>query len=132
MKFFQTATDGGAESHVTGFFFVEIKSLFSIVLLHFRSGSREAYHSHAFNAVTWFIRGHVREIRIDHSNPYCTRTREFKPSFRPKFTPRENCHRVVSIGDSYALSFRGPWRDTWQEFKQGKFITLTHGRKVVE
>jgi hypothetical protein len=27
MKFFSLAKDGGAESHVTGFFFVEIKKL---------------------------------------------------------------------------------------------------------
>jgi hypothetical protein len=129
MKFFSKAADGGKDSGVTGFFLVEIKSLFSIVLLHFRNGSREAYHSHAFNALTLWLKGSVREQRIVPS---------FAPEFRDyrggqlKYTSRDTMHRVLSFGDSWALSIRGPWTKTWQEFKNGKLITLTNGRKVVE
>lgn len=123
--------DGGANSGVTGFYVIEVKSLISVVFLHFRPGSREAFHSHAFNALTWFVRGRVEEHRIDPTNPTEVSVRQFAASFKPKFTPRENHHKVVSLGHSYALSFRGPWVDRWREFKEGKFVTLTHGRKVV-
>jgi hypothetical protein len=132
LKFFQRASDGGKDSGVTGFFFVEIKSLFSVVLLRFNPGTREAFHSHAFNALTWWLKGRVLEHRrVDSESCTGFATREFRPSLKPKYTPRENCHQVESIGVSYALSFRGPWSDTWREFKDGKYVTLTHGRKVV-
>src|SRR5271154_4359591 len=61
MKLFKKMRDGGPESPVVGYFLVEIKSLFSVVLLHF-GGTREAFHSHAFNAVTLWLRGRVEEL----------------------------------------------------------------------
>lgn len=117
--------DGGPKSHVWGFFFVELKKLFSIVLLKFEHGTREAYHSHAFNSVSWLLRGHLVESRIDR--PY---GRVYGPSFKPIITTRDNFHQVSSIGTSWVLSFRGPWADKWKEITEdGSEITLTHGRK---
>jgi hypothetical protein len=131
MKFFQKAKDGGKESHVTGFFFVEIKSLFSIVLLHFGDGTREAFHSRAFNALTWFLKGEVNEFRMEEGGSIFIK--RFAASLKPKYTTRDNCHKVFSNGDTWALSFRGPWANTWREYLPSlkKFVTLTHGRKVV-
>lgn len=54
MKFFSKASDGGKDSGVTGFFLFEIKPLFSIVLLHFRNGTREAYHSHGLSVAEFW------------------------------------------------------------------------------
>lgn len=125
MKIFKTMKDGGPESHVTGYFLVEIKSLFSVVLLHFANGTRESYHSHAFNALTWVLRGRFEEHHLDG------RVLNFAPNLKPKYTSRRTFHKVVSLGNTYALSLRGPWIDKWREFKNGNFITLTHGRKVV-
>lgn len=127
MKLFQVAKDGGEKSHVTGLFLVEIKSLFSIVLLRFEDGTREAYHSHAFNALTWIVRGEFQEHMLDG------RVRVFSPSLNPKWTPRSTFHKVFSVGTTYAISFRGPWSKTWREFLPAtkEFVTLTHGRKIV-
>jgi predicted metal-dependent enzyme (double-stranded beta helix superfamily) len=127
MKFFRTAKDGGEKSHVTGFFFIELKPLFSIVLLHFRNGTREAYHNHAFNALTWVLKGEFEEQMLKGHK------RRYTPSFKPKLTRRSSFHKVFSIGDTYALSFRGPWKKQWQEYstETGKITVLTHGRKVV-
>lgn len=43
-------------------------------------------------------------------------------------------HKVISLGDTWVLSFRGPWVDLWHEYlpKLNKRITLTHGRKEIE
>lgn len=49
--------DGGPESPVDAYFLVELKGLFSIALLKFNKGCREAFHSHAFDAWTWFLSG---------------------------------------------------------------------------
>lgn len=128
MKFLKKLKDGGPESRVTGYFLVEIKSLFSIVLLKFEDGSRDAYHSHAFNAVSWLLSGELREMNI-----HGYRITRYWPSFKPILTPREMFHKVTSIGTSWVLSFRGPWSETWQEYVPDKGdVTLTHGRKVVE
>jgi hypothetical protein len=139
MKFFEWAKDGGPESHVTGFFLVEIKSLFSIVILHFDKGTREAFHSHAFNAITLWLRGTVNEVVL-LTRPTLLGT-EGKLRVVPwhagqfKYTSRKLEHKVVAPTEgAWALSVRGPWVNTWKEFLPGvkKYITLTHGRKIVE
>lgn len=127
MKLFSWGNDGGKDSRVRGFWIIEIKSLFSIVVLKFREGSREAFHSHAFNAFTWFLKGKVVEHHVDG------RSITWGPSLSPKYTPRSCFHKVFALVDTYALSIRGPWKNTWQEYrpKTKEFITLTHGRKMV-
>jgi len=127
MKILTAMKDGGPKSHVTGFFLVEIKSLFSVVLLRFAQGTREAFHSHAFNALTFWLRGSVME---EHTTGLY---RMWMPG-DVKYTPRNCFHKVDSLfGNSWALSFRGPWAKTWKEYLQeeDKFVTLTHGRKIV-
>ncbi len=127
-RFFYKKFDGGKESGVTGYFLLEHKKSFSVGLLHFKNGSREAYHSHAFNALSWFISGRVTEEHLDGT------TKEFAPSIIPKITPRSCFHRVVSHGNTWCLTLRGPWQDTWKEYrpKTSEFVELTHGRNIVE
>ena len=63
-RIFYVKPDGGKDSGVTGYFLIEWKWLFSIAILKFEEGSREAYHSHAFNAYTWWISGKVMKVYI--------------------------------------------------------------------
>ena len=127
MKIFKIGKDGGDKSNVTGFWLVEIKNLFSVVILKFAKGSRENYHNHAFNALTWFVKGNVDEHNLDG------RIINWKPSWKPKLTKKDCFHKVFAIEDTYVISFRGPWDNTWKEFNPTKQeeITLTHGRKRV-
>jgi hypothetical protein len=126
MKFFQKAKDGGPKSTVTGFWIIELKSLFSIVLLKFDKGSREVYHSHAFNALTWWLKGKVDEHLINGI------IKTWTPSLKPKITLRGRIHKVYGKEVTYALSIRGPWHKTWLEYdNKGNSTTLTHGRKIV-
>jgi hypothetical protein len=127
MKFMKLMKDGGEQSRVWGFFFVEAKKAFSFVVLRFFDGSRDAYHSHAFNAVSWVIRGKLTEHEFNGS------IRTYTRSIRPIITPRTMFHKVVSEGDTWVLSFRGPWVDKWKEYipSTGTSLTLTHGRKIV-
>lgn len=127
MKFLKLMKDGGPLSRVTGFFIVEMKSLFSVVVLHFAPGSREAYHTHAFNAVSWVLRGKLLEHDIGGSS------RVYARSFKPVFTSRSKFHKVESIGHTWAITFRGPWVDRWLEWipAEHRKLMLTHGRRVV-
>lgn len=127
-RFFFKKYDGGKESGVTGYFLLEWKPLFSIGLLRFNKGSRENSHSHAFNACTWWLSGHVTEI-LHPSNEH----RDFKPSLKPKITTKDCFHKVFAHRTTWALTFRGPWDNIWKEFspKTQAITKLTHGRKVV-
>ena len=127
MKLFRISKDGGPKSTVTGFFVVEIKSLFSIALLKFNKGSRENYHSHAFNAVTFWLPG--SDVLEHHKDGH-----PIQWKFGFKYTPRSCFHKIFANKTSYAISVRGPWLNTWKEYNRlsNKLTTLTHGRKIVQ
>lgn len=126
MKLFKKMKDGGPESTVTGYWLIESKKYCSIVLLKFDGRSREAFHTHAFNAWSWIL-------------PFGMGLTEYFPDGTCKFlkpdsfvyTPRESMHKVDSSGVNWILSFRGPWLDTWYEINENGHQTLTHGRKVI-
>ncbi len=124
MKLFQKSPDGGKDSGVTGYFLIEWKSVFSVALLHFAKGTREAYHEHAFNALTIWLKGHVKEHHLGKPTLY------FKAG-DVKLTPRLTFHKIEALESTWALSFRGPWAEFWNEWRDGKIVTLTHGRKEV-
>ena len=125
-RLFYKKPDGGKDSGVKGYFLIEWKPLFSIGLLHFKEGSREAFHNHAFTALTFWLKGSVVEVKHPSND-----NKMFSASFKPKYTPRNNFHKIIAFTNSYALTFRGPWLDYWKEFKQNKYVTLTHGRKII-
>jgi hypothetical protein len=129
MKILSLSKDGGPESTVWAYWLCEFKSLFSVVLLRFDNGTRDAYHSHAFDAVSWVLRGRLVEICIGCQTPGI---RTYTPHVRPIVTRRDTFHMVRSVGRTWVLSFRGPWVDRWREYTiEGGTRTLTHGRKVV-
>jgi hypothetical protein len=125
MKFFCWSKDGGPDSPVEAFFLFEIKSLGSVALLRFNKGGREAFHTHAFNALTWFLWGDLVEQDIDGS------FRPYKLSLLPKLTRRDKNHRVRAYKTSWCLTLRSPWDSNWTEDTETHHTILTHGRKIV-
>lgn len=135
MRILQVSKDGGPESTVWAYWLFEIKWLGSIVLLKFEDGSRAAYHSHAFNSVSWLLSGELVEFHdADTIQDFFDQVEWHSPSWLfPILTFRTTKHKVVSKGRSWVLSFRGPWAKTWVErTPDGKETVLTHGRKPVE
>lgn len=126
MKIMSWDKDGGEHSTVSALYIVEIKSLFSIVLLRFSAGSREAYHSHAFNCFSWVLSGNLSERHLDG------RINRLPPisKWLPFGTYRKTYHKVVSRGVSWVISFRGPWAESWDEYleHEHRSRTLTDGR----
>lgn len=128
MKLFFKSKDGGPESNVTGYWLIESKSLFSVALLKFSKGSRDAFHTHAFNSVSWVLSGWLfEELLHTYVGKY------LEPSILPVYTSRNRMHRVHGLlKTSWILTFRGPWSKTWQEYKDNiSFTTLINGRKIV-
>ena len=129
MLFMRYRKDGGPKSHVHALFVIEIKWLFTIAVLRFGDGSRDAYHTHAFNAVSWLLSGYLKEYTI---KPEGAMVRRYWPSLWPIWTPRSRLHQVISYGVSWAITFRGPWRDSWEEINEDRRrVLLTYGRKEV-
>lgn len=125
MKLFYKRYDGGSTSGVTGYWLIECKKLFSIVLLKFEHNHRENYHNHAFNALTWWVKGETIEHFPDKPSII------WKPSLLPKFTSKSNIHKYsVNKKTTWALTFRGPWNKTWNEYQPTtkEIITLSNGR----
>lgn len=129
MKLFHLAKDGGPESHVWGYWLIEAKRLFSVALLRFEHGSREAYHTHAFNSVSWVLRGELHETELNAGR---TQPRVYRASWRPVLTRRRTFHRVESVGRTWVLTLRGPWAPTWYEWLPRRgLVQLTHGRAEI-
>lgn len=126
MKILKRSKDGGPDSLVDAFFLVESKRLGSIALLRFNVGGREAFHTHAFNAFTWFLWGELLEQDIDGS------FRSYTRSVVPKITLRSKNHRVRAYKTSWCFTIRGPWSRTWTEDTDTEHTVLTHGRNVIE
>lgn len=127
MRVLQKRKDGGEQSTVDAYFLIEIKSLFSIAILKFNKGSRANYHSHAFTAWTWFLKGSMTEKFL------ITPSKEYKRTLLPKVTHKNNIHKVVAKTTSWCFTIRGPWEKNWLEYDPttNQEITLTNGRKVV-
>jgi hypothetical protein len=128
MRFFTKRKDGGPDSNATGYWLIEIKSLFSIVLLKFEGDSRTNFHNHAFNALTWLIGGQAYEHTANGE------THRYERSVVPKYTPRSRMHKVTTHGVAWMLSVRGPWSNKWKEYNpvSDETITLTHGRQLIK
>lgn len=115
MKFLKKCKDGGPESPVDAYFLIEWKGAFSIALLKFNKGCREAYHTHAFDAFTWFLSGKLIEQRLDFFERTFNMNRYYH-SILPKVTTRNNLHRVIAEETSWCFTIRGPWVDSWWEY----------------
>lgn len=128
--------DGGTESRVWCWG-IEFKKLGSVLLLKFGEGSREAYHTHAFNSLSWVLRGGLHEFHKG-GQPEGANYSVFVshvPSVRPIVTRRDTFHMVEGcLAATWVFTLRGPWVDEWREFlpKLGRFVRLTHGRKEVK
>ncbi len=129
MNFLNLTKDGGPESTVWAYWLFEAKRFCSVALLRFEDGSRDAYHDHAFNSISWVLAGELNEIRIGWDSPgLYTHT----PSWRPILTSRTHLHKVVSRGRTWVLTFRGPWARTWHEWAGGSSRRLGWGRVAKE
>lgn len=127
MNLFKRGKDGGKESKVWGVWFPEIKSLFSIAVLRFEGSSREAFHTHAFNSISWVLRGELVEQHLDG------RVERHRPSLLPVITRLGTFHKVDSVGTTTVLTFRGPWVRQWCEYlpETDQYVVLTTGRREV-
>lgn len=122
--FMELGKDGGPKSRVDGYWLIRAKKLFTVAVLRFAQGTREAFHSHAFDSVSWVLRGSLVEVMLDGE------VRFHSASPFPVLTRRDTFHKVYGVDPAnWVLTFRGPWSDRWQEVDEsGDAVVLTHDR----
>ena len=125
-KLLESAPDGGEHSPVTAYFLFECKYLCSVAVLRFNKGGREAFHTHAFDALTWFLWGSMEEEDIDGT------MYQYKRHLCPKLTRKSKNHKVRATKVSWCITLRGPWEKTWTEHLHGVKTRFTWGRKVTD
>jgi hypothetical protein len=142
--------DGGPESRVR-MWGLECKAVGSILVLRFEEGTREAFHTHAFNAWSWVLSGALVEQTLPEKNQplwhdllsnmderglsQFTEWAGFGPSLRPIHTDRRRFHKVAGGSrGAWVLSFRGPWWTGWRELDPttGEQTKLAPGRQERE
>lgn len=125
MKFLWGVKDGGPKSRVW-VWGIESKRFGSLLLLLFRQGSREAYHTHAFNCISLVLSGSLCEV-MRSGQEWRHMAGSIVRTYRSTF------HKVKGVHErNWVLTVRGPWIDHWIDSADGKRNTLTHGRKVIE
>lgn len=136
MKFLWGSKDGGPESRVRMWGF-ESKRFGSLLLLRFEEGTRESFHTHAFNAWSWVLRGALVEQTLQEKgatwSPDKATWAGFGPSFRPIYTDRRRFHRVAGGRQgAWVITLRGRWWDGWREYNPvtGEQTKLTNGRQL--
>lgn len=118
--------DGGDKSTVWAYL-LEFKNLFSIGVLRFEHGTREAYHSHAFNCWNAVLKGNGLLEKFIDGQPSRLHRR-----WRPFVVKRDDFHQVRSAGRNWLFTVRGPWSKDWKERDEiGTTHKLGWGRQVI-
>ncbi len=114
--------------NIKRFTIIEIKYLGGIIVNIFNTSNQDRFHSHAFNALSWMIRGHYYEDVIVDGNLL-----KLKKIERSRFIPRNYIHKITkSSPNAMSITFEGPWESTWNEyFDNGRIKTYSWGRKVI-
>jgi hypothetical protein len=106
---------------------LEIKWLFSIYFHVFNTVEQDRFHTHAFGAWAFLIRGGYEEEFIVSGQ---IRKKQVRPGMR--FIPKAYNHRLLkSEPNTLSILFAGPWSSTWTEENDRFVRTLTWGRKEI-
>jgi len=139
MIFFKKKRVELGSGHIIGYTLFESKYLFSIIVYNWKTIDQNRFHSHAFAAVAFLLRGSYREKYYDK------KTGEVKEKIvnqwlKPRYLPKNYTHCVLkSEPNTWTIVFVGPWQKHWCEFfpqgtntTLGKWVKYGWGRKIVE
>lgn len=113
--------------NIQRFTIFEIKYVCGIIVNIFNTTNQDRFHSHAFNAFSWMLRGHYFEEVIEDG---AVVTKKIEKS---RFIPRNYIHKITqSTPNAMSITFEGPWESTWNEyFDTGRVKAYSWGRKVL-
>jgi hypothetical protein len=115
--------------HLDRFVLFEIKYLFAIYYNVWNVIEHDRFHTHAFPAISFGIKGQYYEQQI--KDGIIVKRLYKAPWFR--FISRNNNHRMLnSSKNAISITIAGPWDCMWSEtFLDGTKRILTWGKNVV-
>lgn len=113
--------------NIRRFTIIEVKYLGGIVVNIFNTEDQDRFHSHAFSALSWMVKGHYYEDVVVEGKRVITKKIE-----KSRFIPRNYIHKITkSSPNAMSITFEGPWESTWNEyFDNGRIKTYSWGRTV--
>lgn len=125
----QVALGKGSVTQYTVF---ECKWLFSIIFYRWNTVDQIRFHTHAFAAYAFLLRGWYREsVMVDS----VVEARTVDQTFKPRFLPKNYCHSIgYAKPNTVTMVIAGPWQKTWKEYfpDTKKWVTYGWGRKVIK
>ncbi len=119
---------------VTQYILIENKHFFSIIFYKWNTISQSRFHSHAFNAVAFLIKGFYWEkIIFDES---CTEVDNvINVPLVPRFLPKNYIHSIgYSKPNTITMLISGKWDENWHEYfpDSKKWVRYGWGRVVID
>ena len=118
------------EGTVSRYTLFESKRFFSIYFHHIETFSQDRFHTHAFNAHVFIIRGGYLDEIKDGIGPHKpTRKIQFN-RWTYRYIPRELNHRLLlAKPDTISILLTGPYSTLWtEETDSGQLRILTSHR----
>lgn len=112
---------------------IEIKWLFSIYFHQIKTFEQDRFHTHAFNACVFIIKGgYEDEIKYGLGKDKPTVKVKFK-AFRFRYIPRLLNHKILQAEPgTVSVLFTGPYSHLWtEETDKGVLRILTTGSKSI-
>lgn len=132
--FWKRKTIGLGAQNVTELTILEYKKLFSIKLFKFHKtdGKQDRFHTHAFNAYSFLLKGnYIEEVLDGDVIKKLPRNRS-----RVLFIPKDSFHRITKSTNCTTILITGPWGKTFKELTDVgggmyKETECGEGRKVL-
>jgi hypothetical protein len=114
MIFFKKKRVELGEGQVTQYTVFESKRLFSLIFYRWGTIDQVRFHTHAFGAVAFLLRGwYWEKVRFGGT----TMTNFVNVPLVPRFLPRNYCHAIEnSKPGTITMVIAGPWQKTWWEY----------------
>jgi hypothetical protein len=119
------------EGYIIAYVLFEWKPLFSIIVYNWKTILQNRFHSHAFAAIAFLLRGSYRES-VFRAGVVTERT--VSQWLTPRYLPRNYTHRILKAEPStYTIVFTGPWLKHWYEWFEdtNTWVKYGWGRKVI-
>ncbi len=120
------------EGSVTQYTLFEHKRLFSIIFYKWNTINQIRFHTHAFAAVAFLLKGWYWE-KVRYNG--IVMTNFVNVPLIPRFLPRNYCHAIEnSKPGTMTMVITGPWQKTWWEFfpDTDRWVEYSWGRKKIQ
>lgn len=133
IKFFTTKEVTLGEGSVTQYTLFECKELCSVIFYRWNTVDQVRFHTHAFPAYAFLLRGFYHEkVITDKGNVVKKIVNQL---FKPRFLARDYCHSIgYAKPNTVTMVLVGRWSKQWKEYfpDTKTWVTYEWGRKKVK